>query len=71
MATGYPSPIVTWTKDGKSVGIDKNAIIVKSTRNNAGTYKCTATNGVKEPKTVTITVRILCKFIVILKNCVV
>ena len=62
VATGHPSPTVTWTKDGRTVE-DNNVTIVKSTRGDAGDYTCTATNGVGESKTVTVTVEILCKFL--------
>ena len=60
VATGHPSPRVTWTKDGRTVGVNGDATIVKSTRRDAGDYSCTATNGVGESKTVTVTVEIMC-----------
>ena len=63
VATGHPSPRVTWTKDGKTVGVNGDATIVKSTRGDAGDYTCTATNGVGESKTVTVTVEITCKLL--------
>ena len=63
VATGHPSPTVTWTKDGRTVGVNGDATIVKSTRGDAGDYTCTATNDVKESKTVTVTVEITCKFL--------
>ena len=71
VATGYPLPRVTWSKAGKPVGIKENATIVNSKKDDAGTYMCTATNGVKEAKSVTIIVRILCKFILTFKDVVV
>ena len=63
VVTGHPSPMVTWTKDGKTVGANGTATIVKSTRGDAGDYICTANNDVGESKTVTVTVEITCKFL--------
>ena len=63
VATGHPSPTVTWTKDGRTVGVTGNATIVKSTRGDAGDYTCTATNGVGESRTITVTVVITCKLL--------
>ena len=63
VATGHPSPTVTWTKGGRTVRVNGDATIVKSTRRDAGDYSCTATNGVGESKTVTVTVEILCKLL--------
>ena len=63
-ATGHPTPTVTWTKDGKSFGgTGENVTIIKSTRDDKGTYTCTATNGVKGDQTSTTTVTVNCKLI--------
>ena len=63
VATGHPSPRVTWTKDGRTVGVNGDATIVKTTRGDAGEYICMANNGVGESKTVTVTVEITCKLL--------
>ena len=63
VASGYPAPTVTWTKDGRTVGVNGNATIVKSTKDDGGEYICTATNGVGESKTTTVIVEILCKLL--------
>ena len=63
VVTGHPSPRATWTKGGRTVGVNGDATIVKSTRGDAGDYTCTANNDVGESKTITVTVEILCKLL--------
>jgi len=43
-ATGNPTPKITWTKDGKTVGT-KDTLSFVTDRNHSGQYWCSAENG--------------------------
>ena len=68
-AFGKPEPNITWVRvlqDGSVSevlhwGPTWNFINITSTQ--AGTYRCTAYNGVEDPVTHTLTVDVLCKLI--------
>ena len=47
-ASGKPSPIITWTKDDSDRVLHTEATwnFANISSNNAGTYRCTADNGV-------------------------
>ena len=62
-ATGNPTPNITWTKDSSLTVVHQGETysIVNIQRQAAGDYKCTAWNGVGEPRNVTSTVTVYCK----------
>ena len=64
---GRPPPTVTWSKIG---GLSKitfppgqRLVIKNADRTEAGTYKCTADNGIGNPATATMDVNVLCKLV--------
>lgn len=63
-ATGNPPPNITWTKDGSLTVLHQGEAysIVNIQRQAAGNYKCTAWNGVGEPRNVASTVIVYCKY---------
>lgn len=65
-ADGRPRPVVTWTKIGEPSSVvypdEQKLIITNANRTEAGTYKCTATNGIGKEAAATIAVVIFCKF---------
>ena len=64
-AIGNPPPNITWTKDGSLTVLHQGETysIVNIQRQAAGGYKCTAWNGVGEPRNVTSTVTVHCKLV--------
>ena len=63
-ATGNPAPNISWTKDNSSTVVHQGETysIVNIQRQAAGNYKCTAWNGVGEPRNVASTVIVYCKY---------
>lgn len=69
-ASGEPAPSITWTRvfeNGSEsqvlqTGTSWNIVSIKQT--DAGKYHCTANNGVGSPVSHTITVNVLCEYIV-------
>ena len=60
-ASGFPTPSLTWTKNGKFVSQLKQLNIQRSNRSDAGMYVCTASNGVGQDKTAKTYVTVQCK----------
>ncbi|KAL9964707.1 hypothetical protein ACROYT_G028383 [Oculina patagonica] len=64
-ADGRPRPVVTWAKIGESsslVSPDKDTLnITNANRTEAGTYRCTATNGIGKDAVATVKVIIFYK----------
>lgn len=60
-ALGFPTPDISWKKSGKSVSDNKQLTILNSTKNDAGQYECTASNGVGKAKTAQAYVTIQCE----------
>ena len=62
---GRPPPIVTWSKVGSlsknSYATGQRLNITNANRTEAGTYMCTATNGVGKKATATIQLSVFCK----------
>ena len=44
IATGNPTPVITWLKDGKTVATGE-AVTLTANRNDSGQYLCSAENG--------------------------
>ena len=65
---GRPQPTVTWTKIGESsstVYPDRQTLIItNANRTEAGTYRCTATNGIGNSASAAIHVNIFCKYLI-------
>lgn len=67
-ASGYPKPTIIWTKDSVSVK-EFNASghflhLVNAHRKDAGTYRCTASNGYGNNVTSVSIISIKCKYFV-------
>lgn len=65
--SGVPYPLITWTSKGEELKLlDHREVLVftASDRYLAGTYECTASNGVGEPATARIELSIICKYYV-------
>ena len=61
VASGFPTPSLTWTKNGQFVSQSKNLNIQSSGRSDAGMYVCTARNGLGQDKTAKAFVTVQCK----------
>ncbi len=59
-ATGNPTPKITWTKDGKTVGTGSELIFV-ALRSDAGRYWCSADNGLSAGVKANANLRVLSK----------
>ena len=68
--TGNPSPILSWTKDGVSIGDNKGVIfsgdnetlsITNVNRTDSGNYRCVASNSLGDETSNAAKVDILCK----------
>ena len=63
-ATGNPRPNITWNflNGSNSRTIQSETLVLSNvTRNQAGTYKCTADNGIMVPSVANVQVEINCK----------
>ena len=63
---GEPIPNITWTKvyanDSDSVVLGtRNKFVLENNRNNTGTYRCTAYNGIGTSPNRTVKVEVNCK----------
>lgn len=65
-STGNPRPNITWTflngSNSRIIRTGETLILSNVTRNQAGTYKCTAANGIMVPNTANVQVAINCKY---------
>ena len=66
IAAGEPTPNITWTRvyaNGSDSGVlaTGNQFVFESNRNNSGTYRCTAYNGVGTAPNRTVKVDVNCK----------
>ena len=59
-ATGNPIPKITWTKDGKAVGLG-NILSFETNRNQSGKYWCSAGNGLNVIVNASADLDVLCK----------
>ena len=68
-ASGKPAPNITWVQllqDGSESEVlhwGHTWIFLNITSAQAGTYRCTAYNGVGDPVTHSLTVNVLCKYV--------
>ena len=61
-ATGYPSPIVTWKKDGRKLHSGSSIVhIASSSKSDSGAYVCIADNGVGSEGMEVTFVMVYCK----------
>ena len=64
---GRPPPIVTWFKTGglshSAYPRDQHLIISNANRSEAGTYTCTAANGIGKKATASMDVIVFCEFL--------
>ena len=66
IADGEPTPNIAWTKvyaNGSDSGVlgNENQFELKAYRNNSGTYRCTAYNGIGTAPNHTVKVEVNCK----------
>ena len=66
IADGEPTPSITWTKvyanDSDSGVLETgNQFVLENNRNNSGTYRCTAYNGIGTAPNRTVKVEVKCK----------
>ena len=66
IADGEPTPNITWTKvyaNGSDSGVlgTGNQFVLETNRNNSGTYRCTAYNGIGTAPNHTVKVEVNCK----------
>ena len=59
-ATGNPTPKITWTKDGRTVG-EGDTLSIKTNRNHAGIYLCSAENGLNSTVSTSANLDVQCK----------
>ena len=60
-ATGNPTPTITWTKDGKTVG-ERGTLSFATNRDDSGEYMCSADNGLDAPITASVFLDVQCKY---------
>ena len=69
-ANGFPTPNITWTQVFDN-GSDSNVLftgqsgepfVLLNNRNNAGTYRCTANNGIGSAVNHTVSVTVNCEY---------
>ena len=61
VATGNPTPKITWTKDGKTVG-EGDTLSFETNRTQSGEYWCSAENGVKAVVNASANLDVQCKY---------
>lgn len=59
-ATGNPTPVITWIKDGKTVG-QGDTLSFKVNRNHSEKYWCSADNGLNITVNASANLNVLCK----------
>ena len=72
ISDGKPPPVVTWTKIGGPIGsvpypAHQRLPIMNANRTAAGTYMCTAVNGIGKAATATRDLDVFCKMFVLLQ----
>lgn len=60
-AIGNPTPNITWTRDGKTVGVG-DTLRFKAHRNQSGKFGCSADNGLGEAVNASAYLNVPCKF---------
>ena len=60
-ASGNPSPMITWHKDGKLVGTGE-VLKFLTFQNNSGKYWCSADNGLDVPINTSADLNVQCKY---------
>jgi len=60
-ANGNPTPKITWSKDGKTVGQGETLNITVN-RNDSGKYWCAADNGLREAVNASAYLDVQCKY---------
>lgn len=67
VSKGGPAPTVTWMKMGEPSDVTyptgQRLTIANANRTEAGTYRCTAANGIGKDASATVHVNMFCKFI--------
>ena len=66
-ADGIPTPTINWTRvyaNGSDSGVleTENQFVLETNRNNSGTYRCTAYNGIGTAQNRTVKVDVNCKY---------
>ena len=69
IADGEPTPNITWTKvyaesDSSVLGTG-NQFVLETNRNNSGTYRCTAYNGIGTAPNRSVKVEVNCNYIIV------
>ena len=59
-ATGNPTPVITWLKDGKTVASGEN-LTLTTNRNHSGQYLCSAENGLGDSISASFDLDVQCK----------
>lgn len=59
-ATGNPTPEITWTKNGKTVG-EGNKLSFEANKNQSGEYWCSAENGLETKINTSASLDVQCK----------
>lgn len=60
---GYPSPQITWTKDGRKIGTDERTFEIDHVDpSDEGIYTCTASNGILPNAHKSFHITVLCKY---------
>ena len=62
-AVGYPSPQITWTKDGRKIGSDERTFEIDHVDpSDQGVYTCTASNGIPPSAYKSFRITVFCKY---------
>lgn len=60
---GYPSPQITWTKDGRKIASDERIFKIPHVdQSHQGIYTCTASNGISPNAQKSIRITVFCKY---------
>lgn len=60
-ATGNPTPMISWIKDGKTVA-EGDTLSFKTNKTQSGEYWCTAANGMKATVNASANLDVQCKY---------